>query len=119
MKVLFYNHTGQVSGAERVMLMILNGIDRERYEPVVVCPAGSRMKELAELTGVRARGSQELHARFTWRLDRMVQYLISFYKNIKDMRSIVVDESPTFIHVNSIRAGLVMSAATFGLDLPV
>jgi L-malate glycosyltransferase len=119
MKVLFYNHTGMVSGAERVLLMILNGIDRQRYERVVVCPADSRMMELADQAGVRTRASQELHARFTWRLDRVAQYLVSFYQVIRNTRRIVVDEAPAFIHANSIRAGLVMSAATFGLDVPV
>ena len=28
MKILFYNHTGTVSGAERVLLMILGQLDR-------------------------------------------------------------------------------------------
>src|SRR4051812_901677 len=119
MKVLFYNHTGLVSGAERVMLMILNGIDRRRYEPVVLCPAASRMMELADQSNVRTRKAPELHARFTWRLDRVTQYLLSFCKVIRDTRRVVVEESPAFIHANSIRAGLVMSAATLGLDVPV
>jgi glycosyltransferase involved in cell wall biosynthesis len=119
MKVLFYNHTGMVSGAERVLLMILNGMDRHRYEPVVVCPAESRMMELAQGAGVRTRGLQTLQARFTWRLDRVAQYLFSFYQVIRDARAVVVDEAPAFIHANSIRAGLVMSAATAGLKVPV
>jgi glycosyltransferase involved in cell wall biosynthesis len=119
MKVLFYNHTGMVSGAERVMLMILNGIDRRRYEPVVVCPADSRMMELANEAGVRTRGLQALHARFTWRADRVAQYLFSFYSVIRNARAVVIEEAPAFIHANSIRAGLVMSAATIGLSVPV
>src|SRR5258706_612588 len=119
MKVLFYNHTGMVSGAERVLLMILNGIDRQRYEPIVVCPAASRMMELAEQAGVRTRGLTTLHARFTWRLDRVAQYLYSFYRVIRDARAVVVEEAPSFIHANSIRAGLVTSAATMGLKVRV
>ena len=119
MKVLFYNHTGIVSGAERVLSMILNGIDRQRYEPVVVCPPGSDMMELANNAGVRTRGLETLHARFTWRLDRVAQYLFSFSCVIRNARRVVVDESPAFIHANSIRAGLVMAAATIGLKVPV
>ena len=119
MKVLFYNHTGLVSGAERVLLMILNGIDRQRYEPIVVCPADSPMMELAEQAGVRTRGLATLHARFTWRFDRVAQYLLSFYRVISDARDVVRDENPAFIHANSIRAGLVMSAATIGFKVPV
>ena len=62
MKVLFYNHTGLVSGAERVLLMILNGINRQRYEPVVVCPADSPMMELANNAGVRTRAASAVSA---------------------------------------------------------
>ena len=119
MKILFYNHTGTVSGAERVLSMILARLDRNRFEPVVVCPAESRMMELAEGHGVRTRGLRQLEARFTWRLDRMLRYLGSFAEVIRDARTTVMDEAPDAIHANSIRAGLVMSAATIGLKVPV
>ena len=55
MKVLFYNHTGTVSGAERVLSMILARLDRSRFEPIVVCPQDSRMMELAVAQGVLVR----------------------------------------------------------------
>lgn len=119
MKVLFYNHTGQVSGAERVMQMILTGMDRSRYQPVVACPDKSRMIELAQNAGVRTRGLRPLEARFTWRLDRLAQYLLSFARVIREARAVVKSETPDLIHANSIRAGLVMAAATTGLQIPV
>jgi L-malate glycosyltransferase len=119
MKVLFYNHTGQVSGAERVMQMILGGLDRELFERVVACPDQSRMFELAVSSGVRTRGLRALEARFTLRPDRLVQYLFSFARVIREARALVVEESPDAIHANSIRAGIVMAAATIGLPTPV
>jgi len=118
-KILFYNHTGTVSGAERVLSMILAHLDRDRFDPVVVCPQDSRMMELAASQSVRTRGLRQLDARFTWRLDRIVNYLISFAKVIGRARKIVIEESPDAIHANSIRAGLVMAAATLGLNVPV
>lgn len=119
MKILFYNHTGQVSGAERVLLMILGQLDRKRHEPIVVCPADSRMMELASEANARTRGLQQLEARFTWRVDYVVKYLKSFAAVIRQARAIVIEEKPAFIHANSIRAGLVMAAATIGLRVPV
>lgn len=119
MKILFYNHTGTVSGAERVLSMILAGLDRDCFDLVVVCPDASRMMELAAIQRVRTRGLQQLEARFTWRPDRIVNYLISFAKVIRHARKIVTEESPDAIHANSIRAGLVMSATTLGLKIPV
>jgi len=119
LKILFYNHTGTVSGAERVMSMILDRLDRARFEAVVACPAESPMMEMVQGLNVRTRGLQLLEARFTWRVDRIIRYLVSFIRVIRSARSIVIDEAPDVIHANSIRAGMVMSAATMGLDMPV
>ncbi len=119
MKILFYNHTGTVSGAERVMSMILDRLDRVRFQTVVVCPNQSALMEMTRKLKVRTRGLQPLAARFTWRLDLVVRYLISFASVIRSARRIVIDEAPDIIHANSIRAGLVMAAATLGLDMPV
>jgi L-malate glycosyltransferase len=119
LKILFYNHTGTVSGAERVMSMILERLDRVRFQTVVVCPDDSPMMEVTQKLKVRTRGLQPLEARFTWRLDLVVRYLISFASVIRSARRIVIEEAPDVIHANSIRAGLVMAAATLGLDLPV
>ena len=119
MKILFYNHTGQVSGAERVLQMILNGLDRERYDCVVACPENSRLFELMSAAGERTRGLRLLEARFTWRPDRLLRYLSSFVQVIRDARTVVTEEAPDAIHANSIRAGIVMAAATVGLRVPV
>ncbi|MDX6306546.1 MAG: hypothetical protein QOI77_3515 [Blastocatellia bacterium] len=119
MKILFYNHTGTVSGAERVMSMILDRLNRVHFQPVVVCPDESPMMEMIQKLEVRTRGLRPLEARFTWRLDLVVRYLISFASVIRSARRIVIDEAPDVIHANSIRAGLVMAAATLGLDMPV
>jgi glycosyltransferase involved in cell wall biosynthesis len=119
MKVLFYNHTGTVSGAERVLSMILDRLDRDCFDPVVVCPEDSQMMEMTKGLKVRARGLPSLEARFTWRLDLVVRYLISFARVIRRARRLIIDEAPDVIHANSIRAGLVMAVATTGLDMPV
>jgi len=118
-KILFYNHTGTVSGAERVMAMILDRLDRDRFESVVVCPDRSPMMEMIQTMKVRTRGLKPLEARFTWRLSLVVRYLISFALVIRSARKLVIEEAPDIIHANSIRAGLVMAAATIGLRVPV
>src|SRR6185295_3105256 len=52
MKILFYNHTGQVSGAERVLLLILARIDREAFEAVVLCPERGPLSNMVSELGV-------------------------------------------------------------------
>ena len=119
MKVLFYNHTGQVSGAERVLLMILARLDRRRFDPVVVCPTDGRLMQMIDDLGVRTVGLDSLTARFTWRVDRLIRYLASFTAVIRAARAAIRREAPAIVHANSIRAGLVMSVATVGLKVPV
>jgi len=77
------------------------------------------MMEMTRKLNVRTLGLQPLEARFTWRLDLVVRYLISFASVIRSARRLVINEAPVIIHANSIRAGLVMAAATLGLDMPV
>ena len=118
MKILFYNHTGQASGAERLLLMVLARLDRERFQPVVVCPEeGALMKLAAELAPVAT--VESLQARFTWRVDHLIGYLRSFLLVIHQFRQTVLSIKPDLIHANSIRAGLVATAATLGLDTRV
>lgn len=118
-KVIFYNHTGQVSGAERVMLMILSGLDGARFQASVICPAEGDLTWLAESLGAQVSNVELLRARFTWRPDYLVKYLKSFAEVIFELRRKLVEARPDLIHANTIRAGLVATAATIGTDIPV
>jgi L-malate glycosyltransferase len=119
MRILFYNHTTQVSGAERVLLMILARLDRSEFEPVVVCPAQGSLQEMVADSGVRVETVDGLEARFTWRLGLLFRYLKSFYGVMHQLRARVIAIKPDLIHANSIRSGLVATAATTGLGTPV
>src|SRR5260370_9174413 len=119
MKVLFYNHTGQVSGAERVMVMILARLDRGEFEASVVCPSTGPLKQMVAQLGVRTETVGLLDARFTWRPERLARYVKSFLNVFRDLRHEVVRTSPDLVHANSIRAGLVATVATFDLGTRV
>ena len=45
-RIVYVNHTGSVSGAERVLINMVRGLDRERFEPFVVCPADGDLMRL-------------------------------------------------------------------------
>ncbi len=119
MKVLFYNHTSQVGGAERVLLTLLDRLDREQFAPVLVCPADGPLPGLAVKANVQTQTIDGLKARFTWRIDHLLGYLLSFTQVIRQLRKKVSDTQPDLIHANSIRAGLVATMATMGLKQTV
>jgi L-malate glycosyltransferase len=118
MKVLFYNHTGEVSGAERMLLLILARLDRVAFEPTVICPHGP-LEQMARDLEVRVESMSALEARFTWRIDQLVRYFRSFAQLIRQIRTKVSQIKPDLIHANSIRSGLVATAATFGMSTRV
>jgi glycosyltransferase involved in cell wall biosynthesis len=119
MKVLFYNHTGQVSGAERMLLMILTRLDHRDFYPLVICPEQGPLLEMATNVGVPVQSVPLLESRFTWRVDLLLRYLKSFFLVILELRRKVVNTRPDLIHANSIRAGLVANAATLGMGTRV
>lgn len=119
MKILFFNHTGTISGAEGVLLLILRRTDRKAFEPVLVCPGPSPLMSAVQQLGVRSIGLNELKARFTWRPDLFLGYLNSIRNVMMQFRKIIRTEAPDLIHANSIRAGLVATLATVGLRVKV
>jgi glycosyltransferase involved in cell wall biosynthesis len=119
MKILFYNHTGQVSGAERMLLMILARLDRDVVDPVVVCPDQDSLAEMVSKLGVPVETVGALEARFTWQVNHLTRYCKSFLGVIRQFRRRVITIKPDLIHANSIRAGLVATAATCGLGARV
>src|SRR5438552_4940022 len=111
MRVLFYNHTTNISGAERVLLLALRRIDRTVIEPVVICPDGELARECDQL-GVPIRAINELNARFTLRPDKLAIYLLSLLKTVRALRNEIISAEVDAIHANSIRAGIVALFAT-------
>lgn len=119
MKILFYNHTGQVSGAERVLLLILSRLNRNRFEPVLLCPPSGQLQKEARTLNVHCANVDQLNARFTWRIAALIRYFASFVSAMGQVRARVREQRPELIHANSVRAGLVISAATVGLGIPI
>src|SRR5438132_5853626 len=113
MKVLFYNHTGNVSGAERVLLLALKRLNRDAIEPLVVCPEGELLLECKQLS-VPVRAILELQARFTLRPDKLAVYILSLLKTVRELRNEVLRARVDAVHANSIRAGLAALIATIG-----
>jgi len=119
MRILFYNHTGQVGGAEGLLLMILARLDRDSFDPVVICPEQGPLRTMVSELAAPTEIVAGLEARFTWRPDQFLRYLKSFLQVIRQIRKKVLSTKPDLIHANSIRAGLVATAATFGLGTRV
>ncbi len=116
--LFFYNHTGSVSGAEVVLLSILRRLDRTRFEPVVICPEGD-LAQAVKALGVTHRSLRVVTARFSKNLLATAGYLAELIAVVREFRGLLRTSRPALLHANSIRAGLVASAAARGLGFPV
>jgi glycosyltransferase involved in cell wall biosynthesis len=119
MKIVFYNHTGKVSGAERLLLNALMRLDGVEFERIMLCPADGPLAGLAAEAGMTVRTVANLEARFTWRPGAFLRYGKSFIEVISDFRRKIIDLNPDLVHANSIRAGLVATIATMGLKMKI
>jgi glycosyltransferase involved in cell wall biosynthesis len=118
-RIMYVNHTGLVSGAERVLVDMLRGLDRDFYEPFVLCPAEGELRNLIQAEGVEWQPAPVLNARFTWRPGLLLQYTISSFKAIAAMRKSIARLQPDILHANTLRAGITTTLATIGTSQKV
>ncbi len=119
MKVLFYSHTSKISGAENILLLLIEKLDKRKFESTAVCAGkGSLPDRISEL-GVPSVSTEDFEARFSVNPFKLIGYLRSTIGAALALRKHVDVANPDLIHANSIRAGLVSTAATTGRSIPV
>jgi glycosyltransferase involved in cell wall biosynthesis len=120
-RILYFSHTRQVSGAERVLLNMLSVLDAVRYEVQVACPTegAGNLDELVSARGVNVIAVPALAARFTSNPAMLARYLGSAVGAVAAFRRMIGAVKPDLIHANSVRAGLVATLATTGMNVPV
>jgi len=105
MKVLYVNHTGQVSGGERSLLELVRSAP-PLVSPVVACPDGPLVETLRDacIPHVSIRGidaSLKLDPRHT------AIALSDIARSARAVRAAARDHAVSVVHANSIRAGLI------------
>jgi L-malate glycosyltransferase len=125
-RILFYCHTGHISGAERVLLMILEGLDRQAWTPRLAAPPGQLHDPCLfpsdapnPVPNVETRVVRPLNARFTARPDKFLEYAASFVQVVADLRREIGTFSPDVVHASTIRSGIAASLANWGSDVRV
>jgi len=120
-KIIYFSHTRQVSGAERVLLDMLAVLDRDRYEAVVACPVVGlgNLDQLVGSAGVEVLPIAPVQARFTSNPFKLLRYLQSFLVAVARTRGTLRRAAPDLIHANSVRAGIIATIATAGSTTPV
>ncbi len=91
-RILYLNHVSYRSGAENSLLLLLAGLDRNRYEPVVVCPPGGPL--LAGLAEMQVMNKTM----------EMGKRPFSFLHTVQNLRYLIHTHHIDLIHANSVDA---------------
>ena len=118
LRVVHYNHTEVIAGAERVLLNVLPLLREQGLNAVMLSPAGA-LQEEAERTGVETHVCYAFQARFTWNPVLFSRYMRSLLHSVRSLRRQFTALCPDVIHANSVRAGIVATLATAGLKVPI
>lgn len=112
LKVLFYNHSGEISGAEISLLLMMEHL--RSVETLLVSPSGDLVERAIEKSIIvkRVRGYR---ARMSGNpLFVLREFFGSLLAGI-ELRKITKKYNPDIIHANSIRSGIIANLGLLGL----
>lgn len=118
-KILYINHVGFISGAERVLINLLSRIDRKKYEPIVAAPSkGTFLAEISKLniktyqidTPLLTRPKSPIH---------LTKYIPKFWYVTRQLKRIIAEEKIDILHANSFIAMLYSCSAAKRTNRPI
>jgi glycosyltransferase involved in cell wall biosynthesis len=111
MRVLYLNHTGEMSGAERALMDLLEVLPRDQFDPLVACPTTGRLSESVARLGIPVVGVPEVRISFRLHPWRTGQGLAQLMSSAMGLAGLARRHSAGLIHANSTRAGLIAGLA--------
>lgn len=112
-RIAFINPSGEIGGAERSLLLLLERLDRSRYAPAVFCSAAGRLPEALAAIGVPARvaplGRSQRLSRYSgdagWQ--RSFEGAVGIGQAVCSLMPPLQAANPDLIHTNGIKAHLI------------
>jgi L-malate glycosyltransferase len=111
-RILLVEFTGAMSGAERSLLELVQGLQGE-HDVTLACPTGPLADRAAEL-GVRVFSIPASQLTFRLHPRHTPRGLAAMGRTARRLRAIVRTVQPDVVHANSIRAGLLAIPAARG-----
>lgn len=102
--LLFVDHAAAIGGAERSLLLLLEYLDRRRWEPHLACAPGPVAAE-ASMLGVA------VHPVALPRLRRSARFALDGARGAVALARIAREARPTLIHANTVRAAFYAAPA--------
>lgn len=110
-RILFVSPCADIGGAEMSLLVLLSGLDRGRYQPVVVVPQGGSFTERVTSLGIETIRF-EIHPLMIERqIGRSVRNGVQALRQVPALTRLIQDVRPALVHINSYRIGIPFTVA--------
>lgn len=127
MKILYIHDSGRLGGAGNILIHLLNGLDKEKYQPRVVCGSDGPLVERLQHFGIpvvvvdlfRLQTIGNRAGFWIPRLGPLWQNIGYMWLSVKRLQAYLRTTSYDLIHSNGLVANLVTSLATVNDSRPL
>jgi glycosyltransferase involved in cell wall biosynthesis len=116
--VLYVNHTSQLGGAEHSLLLLLEHIDRARFNPVAVVPQTGPLTEALDAIGVPWHIASMARLKRTLNPVRLCRYFAMWRQAGGQIERLIGELSIDLVHANATTAHLFASPAAKRAHVP-
>lgn len=110
-RILYIEGTGNLAGGGQISLLeLLKKLDREKFEPLVICPFKGNLTSRLESMGIKT---------IIIPMKSPKKNLFSFIFSIKKLRSLFLKLKVNLVHANTSRCALYGGVAAKLLEIPV
>ena len=116
LRILYVNHVGLMSGAEKSLLRLLEGLDRTAVEPFVACPDGP-LQDAAVAIDIQCLGIEVLRPR---RQSGPLKLLALAWQGMRmgaELREFIRRQRIDLVHANSLVAALLCTSRKLGVPV--
>src|SRR5919202_4899618 len=110
MRILFYNHAGEISGAERGLLAIMTRAQPAGHA-VTLCAPDGPLTRAAGRAGIAVHAIPPLELGYTRNPLVLGSYLVRAIQPLRGLVGAIQRSQPDIVHANSIRSGLLAALA--------
>ncbi len=94
-KVLFLSRGGDISGAQRQLLYLIEGLDKDKYTPHVLCTQAGHFRKELEALDVRC----DVRSLAGWRKGK---HFFSRYGDVRYVSNLVRNEGVSLVHCSDV-----------------
>jgi len=117
-KVLYASRGGDPYGAKNSLLSLIEGLDRSRFSPLLVCPEAGFLSGKAEELGIPVRFLPMYDFFFTSNPLLLLRQGWQLRNNVVSLRRHIREQGIDLVHVNSFKVGPPYAIAARMLGIP-